>query len=144
MGKDAKSALATLKTPYQSLPKKAPPYLQKDWDDFVKASDTYMTELARVIDPPDISQSRTIYVTKKAELTALRKKINDSVDKQAAALANVRSAMADILKSANKIGGIVKDKTNEPQSTALGKAIMAFAPLAQRESQGVESPQKVE
>src|SRR5450755_260668 len=146
MGTDAKAALAKMKPLYEKLPKEkdVPPYLQADWRDFAKASKTYMDELAKVSDPPDVATARTSYATKKTEIDKLKTKINESVAKQATAKTSVQSAYRDVEKAGNKIVGIVKDKKNEPKSTAVGNAAFGFASVALSQQQSLDAPSKVD
>jgi hypothetical protein len=144
MGKNAKDALGVVKPIFEKLPKDVPPYLSADWKEFVKQAKTVVDELGKVVESADIVKARTDYDKAKTLLASLKKKINDAVDSETTALSNARNAVGEMNKAGNKINAVVKDKQNEPKSAALGKAVSALAPIAQREAQSVDSPQKVD
>jgi hypothetical protein len=133
MAKDVSEVLKTLQPLRAKLPKKVPPYLQKDWDVFMSAVDDTFDAMDAATGPGDTIKLR-------ADYDALKKKMNTAV---AAAIANIpkaRAAQAKMMTAANKIGAIVKDKQGEKESKAVGQAIMAYAPYAMREFSGLETP----
>src|SRR5664280_1659791 len=131
MAKDAIDVLNTLKPLRAKLPKKVPPYLQKDWDAFLSAIGDTFDALEAAAGSGDEAKAR-------ADFEALKKKINTSVNAARANIPKARTAQAEMMKLANKIGAVVKDKQNEPASKDVGRAIMGYAPFAMREFTGLE------
>ena len=133
MAKDVAEVLNTLKPLRAKLPKKVPPYLQKDWDILLGAVDDTFAALQAAGGAADTTKLR-------ADYDALKKKLNALTTAAMANIPKARAAQARMMTAANKIGAIVKDKQNEKESKAVGQAIMAYAPYANREFSSLETP----
>ena len=133
MAKDVSDVLNTLKPLRGKLPKKVPPYLQKDWDLFMSAIDDTFSALEASAGSGDASKLR-------ADYDALKKKINAAVALAVSNIPKARAAQAKMMTAANKIGAIVKDKQSEKESKAVGDAVMMYAPIANREFSLIETP----
>jgi hypothetical protein len=140
MASEPKAAHAAIKPHYDKLPAKAPPYLQADWTKFRADADKLMAALLGAAEPADIVKKRAEYTAKKAELAALKAKIGESVTKQKDEITKARTALRGLIATGNAIGQVVKDKTNEPASAAIGRGIMMFAANAQKELGGLKEP----
>lgn len=143
MGTDAKPAQAKLTQLINKLPAKAPQYLQSDYKAFVTKANTLLSDLNTLVSAEDKSaQDRKNYPTKKQELVALKKKINDAVTDQQGKVSDLLKEIKPLNSSAAGMLDTLKGKTSKEEA-ALNTAIMQFA-LALQPLSGLEAPPQVD
>lgn len=127
MSTDVVALLGKLKGLRGKLPAKAPAALQKDYSDFVKKADFYLTVLKRFADDGPAAKDLTEFNTKKQEVAKLKDKINAAVKEQKSDQRDVDQVLHDVMEMDAQLQ---KKLDGKKEAADLSKAIQNFAATA--------------
>jgi hypothetical protein len=148
MALDAKTLQDKLKGLKSKLPAKAPEDVQKDYADFLKKADFFMTVLNRFAtdgpsakDLTDFNSKKQDLAKLKDELAKLKDKINDAVKEQQSDKNDVIQVLREVLGKNSDIQDDLKNKKDK-EATDLARAMFNFAQGVQQAS-GLEAAAQV-